>query len=192
MSPPKLFPALLGGTFIGVLSALPIVNVANCCCLWLLAGGVVAAYVMQQNHPAPIRAVDGALVGLLAGVIGAFVYLLVSLPISIVMAPIVETMRGRMLQEAQDMPAEVREAVERFGSGSASVAVGFVMYLFLGPIFSAVGGLLGAVLLKKPAPPPAPPPAPGAWAPPPSAWPPPPPPPPPAPGAPGAGEPGPR
>jgi hypothetical protein len=173
MSPPKLFPALLGGTFIGVLSALPIVNVANCCCLWLLAGGVVAAYVMQQNHPAPIRAVDGALVGLLAGVIGAFVYLLVSLPISIVMAPIVETMRGRMLQEAQDMPAEVREAVERFGSGSASVAVGFVMYLFLGMVFSPLGGLLGAALFRKPAPPQAPPPVPpGAWPPaPPPTWP---------------------
>jgi len=178
MNPPKLVPALLGGTFIGVLSALPIVNVANCCCLWLLAGGVVAAYVMQQNHPAPIRAVDGAVVGLLAGVIGAFVYLLVSLPINVVMTPIVETMRSRMLQEAQDMPAEVKEAVERVGADSASVAVGFVMYLFLGMVFSPLGGLLGAALFKKPVPPPAPPPVPPeAWPPAaPPAWPPAPPP----------------
>jgi hypothetical protein len=183
MHPPKLVPALLGGTFIGVLSALPLVNVANCCCLWLLAGGVVAAYVMQQNHPAPIRAVDGAIVGFLAGVIGAFVYVLVSLPINVVLTPIVETMRSRMLQEAQDMPAEVRQAVERFGSGSASVAIGFVMNLFLGMIFSTLGGLLGAALFKKPSPPPAPPPAPPeAWPPAaPPAWPPAPP------AAPGAG-----
>ena len=176
MHPPKLVPALLGGTFIGVLSALPLVNVANCCCLWLLAGGVVAAYVMQQNHPAPIRAADGAIVGLLAGIIGAFVYVLVALPIDLVMSPIAETMRSRMLQETQDMPAEVREAIERFGSGSASVAIGFVMNLFLGMVFSTLGGLLGAALFKKPAPPQAPPPTPGPWSPPPPAWPPPPPP----------------
>jgi hypothetical protein len=175
MNPPKLVPALLGGTFIGVLSALPLINVANCCCLWLLAGGVLAAYVMQQNHPAPIRAVDGAVVGLLAGIIGAFVYVVVSLPINLVMTPIVETMRSRMLQEAQDMPAEVREAIDRFGSGSASVAIGFVMNLFLGMVFSTLGGLLGAALFKKPAPPQVPPPAPEPWSPPPPAWPPPPP-----------------
>jgi len=174
MNPPKLVPALLGGTFIGVLSALPLVNVANCCCLWLLGGGVVAAYVMQQNHPGPIRAADGALVGLLAGIIGAFVYVLVSLPINLVMAPIVETMRGRMLQEAQDMPAEVRDAIERFGSGSASVAIGFVMNLFLGMVFSTLGGLLGAALFKKASPPAVPPSAPGPWPPPPPpTWPPP-------------------
>jgi uncharacterized membrane protein YeaQ/YmgE (transglycosylase-associated protein family) len=175
MNPPKLVPALLGGTFIGVLSALPLVNVANCCCLWLLAGGVLAAYVMQQNHPAPIRAADGAIVGLLAGIVGAFVYVLVSLPLNAVMAPLVEALRSRMLQEAQDMPADVREAIDRFGSGSASVAIGFVMNLFLGMVFSTLGGLLGAALFKKPSLPPAPPPpSPGAWSPP-SAWPPPPP-----------------
>ena len=36
---PKFQPALYGGLFIGVLSALPIINIGNCCCLWVTAGG---------------------------------------------------------------------------------------------------------------------------------------------------------
>ena len=35
--------AALGGLFIGVLSALPIVGAANCCCcLWVVSGGALA------------------------------------------------------------------------------------------------------------------------------------------------------
>ena len=56
-APPKLQPALFGGLFIGVLSALPIINIGNCCCLWVIGGGVLATYLMQQNHPYPIAAV---------------------------------------------------------------------------------------------------------------------------------------
>ena len=39
MTPAKLQPALLGGVTIGVLSALPVINLANCCCAWILFGG---------------------------------------------------------------------------------------------------------------------------------------------------------
>ncbi len=85
MTPAKVQPALLGGVTIGVLSALPVVNC--CCCAWILFGGALASYLMQQNHPEPIEVGDGAIVGLLAGVIGAFVWLIVSIPINTAMAP---------------------------------------------------------------------------------------------------------
>ena len=54
-----------------MLSALPVINLANCCCAWVLFGGALASYLMQQDHPVPITAGDGAIVGLLAGVVGA-------------------------------------------------------------------------------------------------------------------------
>ena len=40
----RLQPAIWGGLFIGVLSALPFVNLPNycCCCLWVLVGGALA------------------------------------------------------------------------------------------------------------------------------------------------------
>ncbi len=41
--PSKMQPALIGGVILGVLSAVPFVNALNClCCLWVIAGGVVA------------------------------------------------------------------------------------------------------------------------------------------------------
>ena len=76
---------LLGGLFIGVLSALPAVNC--CCCLWIVCGGVLAAYLDQQNDPRPITAGRGAWNGFLAGVIGAVVWLAVSMALDVVLAP---------------------------------------------------------------------------------------------------------
>ena len=59
------------GALIGVLSALPIVGWLNtCCCLWVVMGGAMAVWISQSNHPYPVTAADGALVGLLAGVVG--------------------------------------------------------------------------------------------------------------------------
>lgn len=151
MSAPKLFPALLGGVFIGVLSALPLVNIANCCCLWIVGGGVLAAWLMQQNHPEAIGLLEGALVGLLAGIIGAFVYLLVAWPITLGIQPMLQTWSERMLEGANDVPPEVREAVSRLTGSGASLLLGFLVNLTFGVVFSTLGGLLGAVLFRKPA-----------------------------------------
>ena len=89
----------------GVLSALPIIAAGNvCCCLWVVSGGVVAAYLFQQNQTTPITPADGALVGLLAGLAGAFVQVLVKIPIDILVAP----MELAMLQRVLDMGGHAR------------------------------------------------------------------------------------
>ena len=49
---------LLGGLFIGVLSALPIVNLANCCCLWIVGGGAITAAVNVMVAPLQQSAAD--------------------------------------------------------------------------------------------------------------------------------------
>ncbi len=167
MVPAKLQPALLGGVAIGVLSALPVINIVNlCCCAWVVAGGALASHLMQQNHPAPINAGDGAIVGLLAGAIGALVGTVLSVPIAMMMGPFQVQMMERVLQGAQDMPPEVRAFLEqmRGGMGGAALGIGFVFSLFFSlffySIFGLLGGLLGAVLFRKDAPP-SPPPSPG-------------------------------
>ena len=65
-------PALLGGVFIGVLSALPYINAANCCCLWVIAGGVLVVYLQQQASPTPVATNDAVIGGLIAGAIGGW------------------------------------------------------------------------------------------------------------------------
>jgi len=40
---------------LSVLSALPLISAGNlCCCLWVISGGLVAAYLLQQNQSTPI------------------------------------------------------------------------------------------------------------------------------------------
>ena len=64
-------PALLGGLFIGVLSALPVIGAFNvCCCLWVITGGLLTTYLEQQNTPKPIETSAAALSGLIAGAVG--------------------------------------------------------------------------------------------------------------------------
>jgi uncharacterized membrane protein YeaQ/YmgE (transglycosylase-associated protein family) len=149
-----LQPAFWGGLFIGVLSALPLVKFGNvCCCLWVVAGGVLAAWLAQSNQPQPLRAADGALLGLMAGVIGA----LIATPISIVFADWERNMMLRFMENAQaDLPAEVRDMLESSGDSAAGHVIGFVVNLVLFSIFGLLGGLLGAAMFKKTTPPPPP------------------------------------
>jgi len=184
MSPPKLIPALLGGLFIGVLSALPFVRFANCCCLWIVSGGYLAAYVMQQDHPFPITAADGAIVGFLSGIIGACVFTIVDIPIAFLMGPLQAQFMGRLPGTSSNMPPELREVFEEAFEAAQSSLLGasilrFVPMFLVGAVFAPIGGILGALFSRRqplpPAsvPPPPPPPAPpspledsGTWPPP--------------------------
>jgi hypothetical protein len=166
MSPSKLQPALFAGVAIGVLSALPVINIANfCCCAWVVVGGALAAYLMQQNHPDPVSAGDGAIVGLMAGALGAVVGSALAIPIGMVMGPFQADLMERILSGTQDMPPEVRDLFEQMRGGMGSgVMIGaaflfsLMFSLFFYSIFGLLGGLLGAVMFRKNVPPPAPPP----------------------------------
>ncbi len=151
MQPAKLQPALLGGVTIGVLSALPVINLANCCCAWILFGGALSAYLMQQNHPEPIQIGDGAIVGLLAGVVGAFVWVIVSVPVSAAMAPFQSEMASRAMRDAVDMAPELRGILENM-SGAPAIGIGLVIGFFLmlcvSTVFGMLGGLFGALMFK--------------------------------------------
>jgi hypothetical protein len=145
----------------GVLSALPFVSAGNaCCCLWVVAGGVVAAYMLQQNEAAPITPGDGALVGLLAGLLGAAIQVVISIPINFLAGPMERAMVERFLDMGANMPVEMREALERYGRGGEPLVftivariVAFMFWLCVGAVFSTVGGLIGAAIFRKNTPP---------------------------------------
>jgi hypothetical protein len=161
-----LQPALLGGLTIGVLSALPIVNIVNlCCCAWIVAGGSVAAYLLQQQRPAPITAGDGALVGLMAGAFGAVVWLAIEIPLSFVLGPFQASLIESVLQNSADLPPELQAWLESARSGAArgaGMVLQFLVMLFVGSLFAMVGGIIGALVFRKSAPPPVP----AEWGPP--------------------------
>jgi hypothetical protein len=154
-TPPKLQPALFGGLFIGVLSALPIISAGNCvCCMWVIGGGMLAAYLMQQNYPYPIAAADGALVGVLAGLFGGVIATIVSIPVDMMMGPITRQLMDRIVS-SPDFPAETRTMIESMSAAAAEgptvagVLVKLVTFSIVGVVFGMFGGLLGVALFKK-------------------------------------------
>lgn len=153
----KFQPALLGGLVLGVLSALPIVNMGNaCCCLWVVAGGAVAAYLLQRNQPEPITAGDGAAVGLLAGIIGAVIWQVLAIPVTIAMGPIQARIMDRLLNTG-DLPENVRPIFETLRQNAGFSIIRFVIgsffTLIVSTVFSTLGGLLGAALFRTKTPP---------------------------------------
>jgi hypothetical protein len=151
----KLQPAILGGLLIGVLSSLPYVSAFNgCCCLWVLAGGVLTTYLLQERSPLPVTAGEAALSGLLAGVIGAIIA-------SVIGATLLTMMGGGPDAfdsiPRGDMPPEMGRIFDRFRELPASFwYIGpFFVYILIFPIFGMLGALLGVAIFKRQTPPPA-------------------------------------
>ena len=138
-----------------MLSGLPIVGVGNlCCCLWVVCGGILSAYLQQQYDPTPITVQRGALTGFLSGMIGAVVYLLVSILGSVALAPLREGFVGDFARSTRDMPPEARQMLEMLAANpSIGFVFGFVMMLFAGAVFATLGGVLGAAFFRNDVPP---------------------------------------
>jgi hypothetical protein len=159
----KVKPALIGGVLLGLLSVIPFVSALNvCCCLWAILGGMLASYLYVKNSAVPATPGDGAILGVLAGVIGAAVAIIVGTPISYVMGP---TMRNLLLSLAENMDRQQAEMMRRQIEMTASdsivpVIVNQLILGFLLIIFATIGGLIGTALFEKRkggAPPPPPP-----------------------------------
>lgn len=166
MTPSRVQPALFGGLAIGVLTVLPVVNLVNlCCCAWVVSGGLLAAYLLQQNSPTPILSGDGAIVGLMAGAFGAIIGTVLSIPLAMALGPMQLDIFDRVLQSSRDMPPEVRGILEQWRNGmvgGAVMGIGFGITLLFSlcfySIFGLLGGLIGAAIFKEHASPPPPPP----------------------------------
>ena len=148
----KAQPVLVGALVMGVLSALPIISAGNvCCCLWVISGGLVAAYLQQQGQDAPITPADGALTGFLAGVCGAFAYLVISVPIDLMLRPMEREMMRRIMENLGGSAEGFRGYAERADSVPTPVRalIGFLTMLVAGAIFSTLGGLIGVLVFRK-------------------------------------------
>src|SRR6185295_11524502 len=107
----KLKPAIIGGIVVGLLSSIPFVNILNiCCCFWAILGGVLATYMFIKASPTPVKAGDGAVLGLLAGVVGALIYIVVGIPLGIVMGKTMMSLMSGFIESANPQQAELMRA----------------------------------------------------------------------------------
>ncbi|HEY4612348.1 MAG TPA: DUF4199 family protein [Bacteroidota bacterium] len=174
--PSKFRSAAMAGVAMGVVSSLPGLSLINCCCCaGIIGGGVLAVYLYKQEYREGMPVLESSdclVLGILAGLVGAFASTVVSLLIFFVFgaweAEFARNIAERILEsmeESGSLPAgsadQIREALEE-GLAESSTALGIlsglIMNLILYPIFGLLGGLLGYAFFKpKPVPPNAPP-----------------------------------
>jgi hypothetical protein len=146
--------ALLGGLFIGVLSALPVVGFLNvCCCLWVVAGGVLTTYLLQQNRPGPVDSGEAALGGLLAGLLGAVIYVLIQTVLISLSDGTVDVRLTEALESNPQLPPEVRERMQALMQGRNLLLIIAAVTLPVFAVASMLGALLGVAIFKKKTPP---------------------------------------
>ena len=161
----KLKPAVIGGVVLGLLSAIPFVNWVNiCCCAWAILGGLLASYLYVKNSPTPTNAGDGAIVGAMAGGVGAVIFLVVGIPLAIVSGAAMRDMLIDLMARADPaQAAEIRRQMALQGETVAGTIIQSLVSAVVLVVFAVIGGLIGIPLFEKrkgggavPPPPPAP------------------------------------
>ena len=152
-------PALVGGVMAGMLSVIPFVNFVNCCfCAWLLVGGAVAAKMLINRAPRPVRSGEGAQVGAVAGLIAAGIYSLISLAMAVfnIGQRLQEELFNRIGEASGDpqIQADIQKMIEASANQplaqklvSVVIVLIIVSIIYIG--FSTLGGLLGVALFEK-------------------------------------------
>lgn len=153
--PGMLRAALVGGIVAGVLTAVPLVNCL--CCLWIIGGAMLAAHLLAKDSPRSITPGDGAVVGILAGIIAAVVDAVASLPFETMNREYVQRFMDQLSQFADEMPAGWESWLDK-RAGDLSPAwflLGLLASAVIYAVLGAVGGTIGASLFgRKQSPPP--------------------------------------
>lgn len=148
-----LTPALIGGVIAGALSGIPILNCL--CCLWIIGGAMLAAYLMVKDSPTVFTSGDGAIVGVFTGIIAV----LVRSVLDIVLRPFYQEFAQRMWERAaewtEEMPPGFEELLEggAFESTVPRFLFGLLVYAIIFAGLGALGGILGISLFGKKTPP---------------------------------------
>lgn len=165
--PNKLRIALLSGAVIGALSGIPGLNLINCCCCaGILLGGYLAAYLYRQEQTdamPPMQTSDIVVLGLAAGVAGAFIGTILELFITLAFGDIgnqmIQSMVNRMIEyfessgslpasAADDLRGQIEDAI-RETQGTSGFFSSLFSSLVIYPLFSMLGALIGYSMMKR-------------------------------------------
>jgi hypothetical protein len=153
-SPSKLNPALIGGAVIGILTTIPGINCL--CCMWIIFGGGLAAYIYWRKLPVDIEfnTGEGALIGLLAGIFGAlFSTLIHYLFLALIGFDSGHENFDSWISSNEDIPVEIEEFIRSFFEEQSSSTFFTIIYIFfsliINSIFGTLGGIIGANLFSK-------------------------------------------
>ncbi len=141
--------ALIGGAGAGVLSGIPLVNCL--CCLWIIGGAMLAAYLLAKDSPIVLTAGDGAIVGIFTGIVAVVVQAIISFLFRPVNREFFRRMIEKFAEYAEEMPPGIEDFLE---GGSTQVSVsGFLIGILVSAIvfsaLGALGGIIGISIFRK-------------------------------------------
>jgi hypothetical protein len=146
----KLKPALIGGVVVGLLSAIPFVNLPNiCCCLWAIVGGAVGSFLYIRSSANPVSVGDGAIVGVLSGVVGGLIYLVIGVPLGIMTGGAVNGIMVKLMESVNPAQAEELQRQLAAGASTAGAIMFGLIWAVLLIIFSTIGGLIAVPIFEK-------------------------------------------
>src|SRR3982751_4193022 len=149
-------PAVIGGVALGLLSAIPFVNIVNvCCCGWAILGGMLAGYLYIKGSQTPVTTGEGAKVGVIAGGIGAVIYVIIGLPLGVISGQAMMAMLTNLVQNANPEQGELlRRQLELQQNLPLATRIGLaipgtllIAALIVG--FATVGGIIAVAIFEK-------------------------------------------
>lgn len=147
--PGMFVPALIGGSVAGVLSGIPFISCF--CCVWIIGGAMLASYLLSKDSPVALSVGDGAIVGILTGIVATVARLFASLlPVHGYYREFVQRLTERLAEYTEEMPAGWESWLEREGSGSVFMfMMGLMMTVAFFAALGALGGIIGISLFGK-------------------------------------------
>jgi hypothetical protein len=162
--PGKYRATLIGGLVIGLVTGLPLINILNrcCCCGIVLLCGMASLYIYKQeftDEMAPLESSDALILGILAGIAGAFIGTAVLVLSRFIFGPVDEKLlqrvqeQGSLTPEMSDFVSDkliktLEKSIEdgvNIGDILSELLFGIILY----PIFSMLGGLIGFGIFGK-------------------------------------------
>jgi hypothetical protein len=142
-------PALIGGGIAGVLSGIPIMNCL--CCLWIIGGGIAAVFFLNKESPRLLTMGDGAVVGILSGLVATAVDFLISIPLAPITNKFIANLMERFAQYADEMPSGWETWLDKGAAEThiSLVLLGVLINAIVFSVLGALGGIIGVSLFKK-------------------------------------------
>ncbi len=159
--PGKIRVSLISGAVIGVVWAIPGLNLINCCCCaGVILGGYLAVYLYRQEFTEempPMESSDAVVLGIMSGVVAAFAAMVLNLIILALFGDVgAELARSILaslierLEESGSFPPEaideMKNEFERSVSQSRTftgIMADLVVNLIINPLFAMAGALIG-------------------------------------------------
>src|SRR5690606_23376781 len=109
-----------------------------CCCLWVVVGGVLTTYLLQQGRPMAVEGSEAALAGLIAGVVGALISVMFLFVVHSVSGGAMEAQFRDMVEQFPQISPEARDQGLALISGPGFVLLSALVTI---PAYAVIGML---------------------------------------------------